>query len=500
MTAPIERDHGLHLLQEMLRIRRFEERCVELYSASKIRGFLHLYIGEEAVAVGAMQALDADDAVVATYREHGHALARGVPARAMMAEMFGKAAGAAAGAAGRCTSSTPHAASTAATPSSPAACRWPSGSRWPTRWPAARASMACFFGEGAMAEGEFHESMNLAALWRLPVLFCCENNLYAMGTALERSESADRPGPEGRRLRDAGLVGRRHGRPRRSRTPSRRAARRCAVARAVLPGAADLPLPRPLDVRPRPVPQQGRDRALAQARPARAVRGRAARGRAARRRRARAHRGGGRRRDRRCRRVCRGGRARAGRGPRRASCTPSRRRRHDRHDDHHDDLPRGAARGAARCAAPRRARVPDGRGRRPLRRVLRRQPRPARRVRPRAHPRHAAVGVGLRRRRHRRRARRHAADRRDHDRQLQPARARPDRQQRGDDAAHVGRPVPRAAGHPHDDGGRPPARRAALPQPRVLVRPRAGPARSLAPATLEDARGMLWPALRTPTR
>jgi TPP-dependent pyruvate/acetoin dehydrogenase alpha subunit len=84
MMAPIERDHGLHLLHEMLRIRRFEERCVELYSASKIRGFLHLYIGEEAVAVGAMQALDEDDAVLSTYREHGHGLVRGVPARAVV--------------------------------------------------------------------------------------------------------------------------------------------------------------------------------------------------------------------------------------------------------------------------------------------------------------------------------------------------------------------------------------------------------------------------------
>ena len=81
MTTPaIEREHALHLLREMLRIRRFEEKCVELYGAMKIRGFLHVYIGEEAVAVGAMQALEPDDAVVATYREHGHALVRGVSA------------------------------------------------------------------------------------------------------------------------------------------------------------------------------------------------------------------------------------------------------------------------------------------------------------------------------------------------------------------------------------------------------------------------------------
>src|SRR3990167_9803317 len=89
----LESEHALHLLREMLRIRRFEEKCAELYQATKIRGFLHLYIGEEAVAVGAMQALRPEDAVVATYREHGHALARGMPMGPLMAELYGKANG-----------------------------------------------------------------------------------------------------------------------------------------------------------------------------------------------------------------------------------------------------------------------------------------------------------------------------------------------------------------------------------------------------------------------
>ena len=123
---------------------------------------------------------------------------------------------------------------------------------------------------------------------------------------------------------------------------------------------------------------------------------------------------------------------------------------------------------------------------------------PARGVRPGADPRHAAVGVGLRRRRHRRGAGRDAADRRDHDRQLQPAGARPDRQQRRHAAAHVGRPVQRAARDPHGHRRRPPARRAALAQPRGLVRPHPGAARSWRPATLEDARGMLWPRAAGP--
>ena len=91
--STLERERGRDLLHELIRIRRFEERCVELYSASKIRGFLHLYIGEEAVAVGVMHALTPDDAVVATYREHGHALARGIPASGLMAEMFGRVEG-----------------------------------------------------------------------------------------------------------------------------------------------------------------------------------------------------------------------------------------------------------------------------------------------------------------------------------------------------------------------------------------------------------------------
>ena len=185
----IEGKHALHLLKEMLRIRRLEEKCAELYSATKIRGFLHLYIGEEAVAVGAMQALEPEDAVVATYREHGHALARGVSAASIMAEMYGKVEGCSRGRGG-----SMHLFDAAA--------RFYGGNAivgggLPLAVGLALADKlsgrphvtACFFGEGAVAEGEFHESMNLAALWNLPVLFCCENNLYAMGTALARSES-----------------------------------------------------------------------------------------------------------------------------------------------------------------------------------------------------------------------------------------------------------------------------------------------------------------------
>ena len=214
-----------------------------------------------------MQALTDDDAIVATYREHGHALVRGVPAGAVMAEMFGTRRGL-----------QPRARRLdAPVRREPPLLRrqrdrrrWPaarrSGWRSPTGCRGAHRVTACFFGEGAVAEGEFHESMNLAALWRLPVLFCCENNLYAMGTALSRSESETEltlkaasyevpawsvDGMDVLAVEDA-------------------AHRAAAMVRdgdgAGLPRAAHLPLPRALDVRPRPLPHQGGDRALEAAR------------------------------------------------------------------------------------------------------------------------------------------------------------------------------------------------------------------------------------------
>ena len=185
----IDREHALHLLRDMLRIRRLEEKCVELYQAAKIRGFVHLYIGEEAVAVGSMQALQPQDAIVATYREHGHALARGVSANAIMAEMFGKLEGCSRGRGGSMhlfdAATRFYGGNAIVGGGLPLAV----GLALADKIAGRQQVTACFFGEGAVAEGEFHESMNLAALWKLPVLFCCENNLYAMGTALARSES-----------------------------------------------------------------------------------------------------------------------------------------------------------------------------------------------------------------------------------------------------------------------------------------------------------------------
>jgi pyruvate dehydrogenase E1 component alpha subunit len=187
--AQVDREHAQHLLHQMLRIRRFEEKSAELYTLMKIRGFLHLCIGEEAVAAGVCEALEPEDAVVATYREHGNALARGISAGAIMAEMYGKQEGCSRGRGGSMhifDDKTRFYGGNAIV-----GCGLPLavGLALADKMQGRKRVTCCFFGDGAVAEGEFHESMNLAALWHLPVFFVCENNLYAMGTALERSQS-----------------------------------------------------------------------------------------------------------------------------------------------------------------------------------------------------------------------------------------------------------------------------------------------------------------------
>ncbi len=185
----VSREHALKLLAQMLRIRSFEDRCAELYSGGKIRGFLHLYNGEEGVAVGIMQSLLPQDSIVGTYREHGHALARGVSMPKIMAELFGKVDGCCRGRGGSMHIFDidkrfygGHAIVGGCLPLA-------LGFGLAEKLQKSDAIAVCFFGEGAAAEGEFHESMNLASLWSLPVLFVCENNYYAMGTALARSHA-----------------------------------------------------------------------------------------------------------------------------------------------------------------------------------------------------------------------------------------------------------------------------------------------------------------------
>ena len=174
----------------MLLIRRFEEKAGEAYSLGKIGGFCHLYIGQEAVAVGSMAALGPDDYITCSYREHGHALARGITARAVMAELFGKAAGCSQRQ-GRLDAPLRRLA------------RLPRRARHRRRAhpahhrhglrrqvPGARSQVAvCYFGEAAVNNGAFHEALNMAALWKLPAIYICENNRYGMGTALERASA-----------------------------------------------------------------------------------------------------------------------------------------------------------------------------------------------------------------------------------------------------------------------------------------------------------------------
>lgn len=185
----VKRDHALHLLRGMIRIRRLEEKCAELYGAMKIRGFMHLYDGEEAVAVGVLAALTAEDAVVATYRDHGHALIRGISAGSILAEMYGKQEGCSRGRGGSMhlfdDKTRFYGGNAIVGGALPIAVGLALADKMQQR----PRVTCCFFGDGAVAEGEFHESMNLASLWNLPVLFVCENNLYAMGTALKYSES-----------------------------------------------------------------------------------------------------------------------------------------------------------------------------------------------------------------------------------------------------------------------------------------------------------------------
>jgi pyruvate dehydrogenase E1 component alpha subunit len=186
----VDLDTCRELLADMIRIRVLEERCAELYGEQKIRGFLHLYIGEEAIAAGVMRLLEQRDTVVATYREHGHALLRGIPAISILAEMFGRSTGCSGGRGGSMHLFDREARFVGGNAIV--------GGHLPVAVGLALADRqlghdgavtVCFFGEGAVAEGEFHEALNLAALWRLPVLFVCENNRYAMGTSLVSSES-----------------------------------------------------------------------------------------------------------------------------------------------------------------------------------------------------------------------------------------------------------------------------------------------------------------------
>jgi pyruvate dehydrogenase E1 component alpha subunit len=187
-TATLAEEYR-HWLREMMLIRRFEEKAGEAYSLGKIGGFCHLYIGQEAVAVGSIAALRPDDYIVCSYREHGHALARGITPRAVMAELFGKAAGCSKGKGGSMHLFDAgrgfmggHAIVGAHIPLA-------TGLAFAAKYRATEQVAVCYFGEAAVNNGAFHEALNMAALWKLPCVYICENNRYGMGTALERASA-----------------------------------------------------------------------------------------------------------------------------------------------------------------------------------------------------------------------------------------------------------------------------------------------------------------------
>jgi pyruvate dehydrogenase E1 component alpha subunit len=183
----IDADMARRLYRDMALIRRFEEKAAEAYALGKIGGFLHLSIGEEAVAAGVTSALRPDDYAISTYREHGHCLVKGSDPRRVMAELFGRVDGLSKGKGGSMhlfDKSTHflggHAIVGAHLPMA-------AGVGFKIKYEEGDQVVVCYFGDGAVPEGEFHEALNLSALWKLPVIWICENNRYAMGTSLERA-------------------------------------------------------------------------------------------------------------------------------------------------------------------------------------------------------------------------------------------------------------------------------------------------------------------------
>ena len=190
VATDIDKTQVAELYRQMLLIRRFEEQSGRLYMQGKIKGFLHLYIGEEAIAVGAISALREDDYIITHYRDHGHALARGLDPKVIMAELMGKATGCSGGKGGSMhlfdvsrNFMGGHAIVGGHLPMA-------AGLGMAIKHKKEDRAVLCFFGDGAVNEGEFHETLNLASLWNLPVLFFLENNLYGMGSHVERTHAA----------------------------------------------------------------------------------------------------------------------------------------------------------------------------------------------------------------------------------------------------------------------------------------------------------------------
>ena len=187
VAVKLEKSQVAEYYRQMLLIRRFEETSGRLYMQGKIRGFLHLYTGQEAIAVGVMSALDGEDYVITHYRDHGHALSRGMDPKEVMAELYGKATGSSGGRGGSMhlfdVSRRFMGGYAIVGGQLPIAV----GIALAVKYKKECSAVVCFFGDGAVNQGEFHESLNLASVWELPVLFFLENNLYGMGSHVDRT-------------------------------------------------------------------------------------------------------------------------------------------------------------------------------------------------------------------------------------------------------------------------------------------------------------------------
>ncbi len=185
----IDQDTLIELYRQMVLVRRFEEKAAEAYSMGKIGGFCHLYIGQEAVAIGAISAIRPDDYVLTSYREHGHAMAKGMSANAVMAELFGKSTGCSGGKGGSMHLFDQEANFLGGHAIVGGQIPLATGVAFATKYKGTDQVTLCFFGEAAVNQGAFHESLNMAQLWKLPCIYICENNQYGMGTSLSRAMS-----------------------------------------------------------------------------------------------------------------------------------------------------------------------------------------------------------------------------------------------------------------------------------------------------------------------
>src|SRR2546422_7617691 len=186
----LDRETLIHLYYQMLLIRRFEEKSAESYSMGKIGGFCHLYIGQEAVAVGSISAIRKDDYLLTSYRDHGHALAKGMSPESVMAELYGKAGGCSKGKGGSMHMFGKEVNFLGGHGIVGGQIPLATGVAFATKYKGTDQVTLCFFGEAAVNQGAFHESLNMAQLWKLPCIYICENNQYGMGTSLKRAMSS----------------------------------------------------------------------------------------------------------------------------------------------------------------------------------------------------------------------------------------------------------------------------------------------------------------------